>query len=859
MEEMPPPPPAASTYRIQASGQRLADLTGAIAYLDALGVGALYLSPVAQAQPGSTHGYDVIDPARVDPALGDEADVAALAAELARHRMGLLLDVVPNHMAASPRSPWFAEVLARGEASPHAAAFDIDWARGGGRLHLPVLGTTYGEALARGELTVGPDGVRYFDHRFPLAAGTAPEPGRALDADATHAVLERQHYRLADWRTAPERANARRFFDVNDLIGLRVEDPAVFDRVLALPLRLARAGHVTGLRVDHVDGLRDPRGALERMQRALVGDDAYARGERFWVVVEKILSAEEQEDLPDDWPVHGTTGYEFGRAVTSVLVDAGGLERLGELYHRLAGRPPRFGDLLLRDKRRMLLDLFPGDLARCTELLCALADGDRDTRDLSPRALGEALAALTAALPVYRTYAHGGVMSAVDRARVAGAAELVRASRPDVVPAALEMVRRALSCEVPGGEELLARWQQLTGPVMAKGLEDTALYQYNRLVALNMVGGEPDPPRQHLTAAAFHRYAAHQAERWPGGLLATSTHDSKRSEDVRCRLHVLSEIPEAWQRALTAWTRMNAQHRIAVGPSRAPDANEELFLYQTMVGAWPFDTGDEAAFGARLRRYLVKALREAKVHTSWHQPDEVYEAAVLGFAGTILDPARSAEFLDGMRRFAARVALSGAVGSLSQLALKLASPGVADFYQGTELWTLTLVDPDNRAPVDLELRARLLAEVNEAFARDPVALCRDLVRRWSDGRIKLHVTARGLAARRADPALFLGGAYLPAEVTGARAAHLLSFARRADDRWLLCATPRHPARLATGMPLGVRVWRDTAVRLPDGAPRRWRDLATGQVVKGEDGSLAACELFRHLPVALLRGEPNFSD
>lgn len=856
---MAPPPPAASTYRIQASGRRLAELLPAIEYLDALGVGALYLSPVAEARPGSAHGYDVIDPTRVDPALGDEADLAALAAELARRGMGLLLDIVPNHMAASPLAPWFADVLARGEASPHAAAFDIDWARGGGRIHLPVLGTSYAEALARGDITVEAGAVRTFEHRFPLAPGTAPAGDGPLDADALHALLERQCYRLADWRTAPERVNYRRFFDVSDLIGLRVEDPAVWDAVCALPLRLARAGHVTGLRVDHIDGLRDPRAALERLQRALVGDDAYARGERFWIVVEKILSAEEEEVLPDDWPVHGTTGYEFARAVTSVMIDADGLARLDELYHRLAGRPPRFVDLLQREKRHMLHGLFAGELARCAELLCALADRDREARDISPRALTEALTAVTAALPVYRTYAAEGVMREIDRARVAAAAELVRATRPDIEPAALEIVRRALALELDGAGDLVARWQQLTGPVMAKGLEDTTLYQYNRLLALNMVGGEPDPPRRHLTAAAFHRHAAHQAKRWPGGLLATSTHDSKRSEDVRCRLHVLSEVPEAWQRALAAWTRENDRHRVAVGPSRAPDANEELFIYQTLVGAWPLDASDHPAFAERLRRYLVKALREAKVHTSWQQPDEVYEAAVLGFAGAILDPARAPAFIEGLRRFAARVALHGAVGSLAQLALKLASPGVADFYQGSELWTLTLVDPDNRAPVDLELRARMLAELAAASARDPVALCRDLVRSWEDGRIKLHVTARGLAARRADPELFVRGAYLPAETHGARAAHLIAFARRAEGRWLLCAAPRHPARLAGGMPLGARVWRDTTVRLPPEAPARWRDLVTGVPLAAEGDSLAAAALFRHLPVALLLSEPNFSD
>ena len=843
-----------STYRLQLSAEfRLADALAAVPYLDALGIAALYLSPVTVATPGSRHGYDCCDPTRVNPELGSEEELVALSSALRQRGMGLLLDIVPNHMAASTHNPWWRDVLARGPASIHADLFAIEWravgAGGRPQVLLPVLAGRYGEVLERGEIRVDGDQIAYFDRRYPIAGDTRDglEAARS-DRGALHRLLERQHYRLADWRVASERVNYRRFFDVSDLVALRSHERSVFERTHELALRLVRAGLVSGLRIDHVDGLWDPLGYLERLQEELGGDS--------WLVVEKILIGD--ETLPAEWPVAGTTGYEFGRAVTGLQVDAGGLQALEDLYHRFTGRPERFADLLVRQKLKMLRELFAGEIGRRGEELCQLADCDRGGRDLSRRQLVDALTEVTASLPVYRLYARASGARPADRAPLDEAMAEVAARRPDLDAAVLTWVRQVLALDLAGADPALAarqvdlvmRWQQLSGPVMAKGLEDTALYRYNRLLSLNMVGGEPDPPRRHLGAGPFHRRAAAQLERWWGGLNATTTHDSKRSEDVRSRLHVLAEIPDVWLRAVWRWHGLNQPHRVRHDGRSVPDPNEELFVYQTLLGVWPLAAGEEESFAARIREYLIKAAREAKVHTSWLQPDEEHEAALVGFAAALLDPARAPDFHADMQRLAGRVARWGAVNSLAQLALKLAAPGVADFYQGTELWTLTLVDPDNRRPVDLAARARLLAEL-ERGGRGPAALAA-LVKSWHDGRLKLLVTWRGLRARRAEPELFLRGEYLPLEASGRAAGHLFSFARRQGDAWLVCAIPRFPARLAPGFPIGVRTWRDTLLALPAGAPGDWTDVVTGSKARAQHGALRAADLFRSLPVALLR-------
>jgi (1->4)-alpha-D-glucan 1-alpha-D-glucosylmutase len=815
----------AATYRLQLGRRlRLADALDLVPYLDALGITDLYLSPITRARQWSTHGYDVTDPNAIDPALGTEEELDALAHALERRGMGLVLDMVPNHMAASHENPWWMDVLRRGERSAFARVFDIDWARG--RLLLPVLGDRYGAALERGDLQVKDGTLRYYDHVFPLVGARgalAGTPGVPRSWDRLDALLGKQPYRLAHWKTASPEINYRRFFDINDLVGVRVEDPWVFERTHALVLRLVSRGTVTGLRADHVDGLRDPQGYLERLRAAC--------GPGIYLLVEKILTGDER--LPAEWPVDGTTGYDWLKVANGIFADGKGVRDLEALYKGFTGNGEPFVEIVRRLKRRVLEELFPGELARLVETLHALADHDRQACDLGAAQLREALVLLTASLPVYRTYFRHGAGDAASHAVLERALREARARAVNTDAAAFDFLGRAIE----GSSDLAARWQQLTGPVMAKGLEDTAFYVYTRLLSLNDIGARRSRARSLEDLHAFNR---HRRERWPRSLNATSTHDTKRSEDVRARLHVISELAHEWGQLVPRWSRLHHAKKRRVHGALVPDPSEEMLLYQTLVGVWPLEGPDEE-FLARVRLYLVKALREAKVHTSWTSPDEGYEEALLAFASAILEPSRAR---DELERFARRAAFYGALGSLAQVVLKVASPGVPDFYQGTELWSLALVDPDNRRPVDFALRERLLRELREGLVSPAL-----LLERWRDGRVKLFVTSRALELRRERQALFLEGDYVPLHATGSRRQHVCAFARRLRGEWALAAVPRLLARVVPEgrFPLGKPVWPEGALVLPRGAPAVWRNVFTGEHVR----RLALADVFRSFPVALL--------
>ncbi|HEX2164536.1 MAG TPA: malto-oligosyltrehalose synthase, partial [Thermoanaerobaculia bacterium] len=784
-----------STYRLQIHGGfPLAAARDLVAYLDRLGVGDLYTSPLTASRRGSLHGYDVVDPTRIDPEIGGEAALAELSAELRRRGMGLLLDVVPNHMAATVENPWWRDVLLSGPESPYGRFFDVDWESatvGPGRVLLPVLGGLYGEELAAGVLRLvagdgGPE-LAYHDLRLPLAPGTV---GPAADLDAINAdpaaldrVISAQRYRPASWRLANEAINYRRFFDVADLAALRAEDEEVFRASHELVLRLVRAGTVAGLRIDHVDGLRDPRRYLERLQEELPDPG----GAPFYVVVEKILAGD--EELPEDWPVAGTTGYEAAGSLAALFVEPHGLAALDRLYARFTGLTEPFEEVRTRRKKEAIEALFAGEAGALARRLEALAAADLVARDLPFSELHRALVEVTACLPVYRTYAdRGRGPGEAERAYLARALAEARRRAPGgpLTAAAYDFLEAVLTLAPaehaadPAAErarrlDFVARWQQLTGPAMAKGLEDTALYVYNRLISLNTVGGEPegiDPPGD---ADAWHRRNALRRRRHPASLTASTTHDAKRSEDVRARIGVLSEIAGEWERRLERWSAMNRGKKRAVAGALVPDANEELFLYQTLVGAWPLRDPREARFAERFEEYLVKASREAKSHTDWLTPNEEWEAALVAFARELLDESGPNAFLDDFLGFHALVASHGAWSSLAQVVLQQAAPGVPDTYQGTELWSFSLVDPDNRRPVDWELRRRLLDELaarEAAVGGDATArrdLLAELVETWRDGRIKLWITWKALSARRAEADLFLGGDYRPLAGEGALA------------------------------------------------------------------------------------------
>ena len=821
-----------STYRLQFRPSFTFDHARRLAgYLRRLGVGDLFASPVFEARPGSEHGYDVVDPGRLRSELGGDAGFDRLADELERQDLGLLLDVVPNHMAASDRNPWWWDVLQHGRRSPYASFFDIDWAAGSGQVLLPVLGGPFGEALENGELVlsvseVGEPLLEYHEHRFPLDPrsyeGRAEDlpalNGRVGDPrsfDILESLVNHQHYRLADWRIAAQEIDYRRFFDISDLVTLRMEDPAVFDAAHELVLRLTRNGQVNGLRVDHVDGLFDPAWYLARLQERLGGDG--------YVVVEKILGRD--EDLPEQWPIAGTTGYEFSDLAEGLFVDPSGVERLQAAHARFVGGgrrgwpDPSFDELAARCKLLVLDLLFAGEGRTLAAHLYGLSSEDRGGRDLTEDELQRALVEVMAWLPVYRTYTTGSPVADTDRRVVERAVREAVRRAPDELRRAVEFTGRVLTLDTPDGADrstvrewvrFVGQWQRLTGPVTAKGVEDTALYRWDGLLSRSEVGAEPSRPA--VAVDEFHRRMRERRRRWPGSLNAGSTHDSKRSEDVRARLHVLSELPDEWARRLQRWRRMNREHARRVrGLVAVPDPSFELHLYQSMVGVWPLDASERGDLVPRVQEYAIKAAREAKVHTSWIAQDGPYERAVRGWVRAVLGSPR---FRGDLESFVDRIAVGGATNSLGAVALRATAPGVPDVYQGTELWSFSVVDPDNRRPVDFEERVGVLDAI-EQLERElgRPALSKALAASWRDGRIKLHVLRTLLQLRRDREELFSGGAYVPLEVTGRRRANVVAFARRSGRRWSVTLVPRLAAGFARGdrFPTGARAWPATLV------------------------------------------------
>jgi len=864
-----------STYRLQFGPEfGFGDARRLVGYLRALGVGDLYASPLLRPRSGSAHGYDVVDPTRLNPDLGGRDGFEALAGDLGARGMGVLLDIVPNHMATSDQNPWWWDALKHGRRSAHASFFDIDWGAGGGQVLAPVLGGPFGQVLEAGEICLeltgdGEPVVRYGDHRFPVDPSSyrgAPEdlpalngrPGDPGSFDVLEALLNRQHYRLADWHVAAREIDYRRFFDISDLVTLRTEDPEVFEASHALVLDLARRGLVTGLRVDHVDGLLDPGGYLSLLQRRL-GEETGRDG---FVVVEKILGRD--EDLPEGWPVAGATGYEFADLVDGLFVDPAGVERVERSHAAVTGRPAGqgFEDVAARCQRLVLDQLFAGEGRTLAAHLHALGLEDRHGRDLTEDELRTALAEVMAWMPVYRTYAVRPPVSDPDRRIVERTVREAVRRLPDRYRRAVEFVRRVLLLDVGGNPEwtdvdswirFVMRWQRLTGPVTAKGVEDTAMYRWDGLLSRSDVGAQPSRPA--VPVEEFHRRMRERQRRWPGSLNAGSTHDSKRSEDVRARLDVLSEIPDEWAMGVQRWRRLNRRLRRRVRGRDVPDPAFELHLYQSLVGAWPLDPPERREFTGRMQEYAVKAAREAKLWTSWLAPDAAYERAIRGWLRATLAPPND-RFRRDLEAFAERVALPGAVNSLAGVVLRATAPGIPDVYQGAELWRLALVDPDNRRPVDFERRVRAVEELDRR-ATDRRTLARDLTVSWQDGRVKLHVLREVLRLRRAHPQLFGRGSYVPLEVTGRRRGNALAFARRRGRSWAVVVVPRLVAGLvrAGRFPVRTEAWPATVAHLPAAAPQRWTNVLTGEHIDTAHGAVRLSEAFATLPVAILIPRP----
>jgi (1->4)-alpha-D-glucan 1-alpha-D-glucosylmutase len=809
-----------ASYRLQLHpGFTLDDAAGVVAYLEQLGISHVYCSPYLRSTPGSTHGYDVIDHTQIDEELGGPEALARFCNVLAQHGMSHILDVVPNHMAVAGRAnfAWW-DVLQHGCDGRYARFFDIDWdppeERLRGKVLLPILGDRYGVVLDAGDLVLleldGDVVVSYYEHSFPLAPGSleqllGPEPSieRVNSEPALlHTLLERQYYRLAYWRTDLE-LNYRRFFDINDLVALRMEEPEVFAHVHQVPFELVRAGKLDGLRIDHVDGLGAPNRYLGDV-RAEIGD-AY-------LIVEKITEGD--ESIPDEWPVDGTTGYDFLSLVGGLFVDGRSGKDITSLYEEVIGAPEDLDDLAWDAKHQVMTELLAADVERLTQLLVKVCERHPHHRDYTRAELRAALRELIAGLAVYRTYADPdtGVVRQDDVMRIRSAQAAALQRRPDLDAALFEFLAGLLLLEHEGGPErdFVLRFQQTTGPVTAKAVEDTVFYRYVRFVAVNEVGG--DPGRFGISTSAFHTRM--QAAR-PYSMLATSTHDTKRSEDVRARLSLLSEIPEAWREHVVRWRKMGERHR----EDGLPDPHAEYLLLQTLVGAHPLSAERAVA-------YMEKATKEAKRLTSWTVPDQDYDDALRRFVHALLD---DAEFTADLDAFVAPLIEPGRVNSLAQTLLKLTCPGVADIYQGTESWDLSLVDPDNRRPVDFEVRRRLL---EAAVATTP----EEALGRADEGLPKMLVIARALALRRDDPDAFTEGTYEPIAAEGPGAEHVVAF-RRAGR--IACVVPR----LVLGRPEN---WRGTRIRLGDG---EWANVLTDEV---SPGNTTAGELLERFPVALLQ-------
>jgi (1->4)-alpha-D-glucan 1-alpha-D-glucosylmutase len=688
--------------------------------------------------------------------------------------------------------------------------------------------------------------------------------GQPRSFDWLDELLNAQSYRLANWRVASEEINYRRFFDINQLAAVRMEDPEVFDEVHRFAFELVARRAATGLRVDHVDGLFSPADYLRRLQlRAAeaLGTGAGPDSRSIFLVVEKILGAD--EGLPAEWPVHGTTGYEFSFVVNNLFVDGRNERAFDDIYRRFSRARVSFDDLGYASKKTVMHATMSGDINSLGHQLNRFSERNRHFRDFTLYSLISTLKEVIACFPVYRTYITGAEpVSEHDRRFINRAVRSAKRRAPHITGLVFDFVERLLLKQTPASapeeseerERFIGKFQQITSPVAAKGIEDTALYNYNRLLSLNEVGA--DPTRFGYDPSVVHRWLSERRRQWPLALSATATHDTKRGEDVRARLNVLSELPRAWKEAVTKWRALNRRLKTDVNGTLAPDANEEYLIYQTLVGAWPFDDEGAPPLGERLAAYLTKAMREAKANTSWLAPNEEHEAAVLRFAAAILDSRRP--FLQAFRPFQEKVADLGIYNSLAQLLIKITAPGIPDFYQGTELWDLSLVDPDNRRPVDYERRRALLAEVS---GQNRTELVSALVDRRTDGRIKLFTMLAGLQVRNEMRAVFEEGDYVPLETGGASRHHLFAFARQQGDRVAVTCVPRLVATLMgdrRGPPLGPDVWDDTRVTLPGSSGARgYRNVLTGATLTAggaaEDGgaTLKAADVFDRFPVALL--------
>lgn len=871
-----------STYRLQLNAKFTFDDAAAIApYLKDLGISHVYCSPYLQAIPGSMHGYDVVDHQRVNDEIGGEEGYQRFCQRLKDLGMGQVLDIVPNHMATGPNNHYWWDVLENGPSSRYATWFDIDWqspeVKLQNRVLIPVLGDQYGRALAKRELHIELDGdtfqVRYFDQRFPVsprslsillrkAAKLAPDDTLGFladslarlpapdsvdpvliqerhrdkqviygllrqlcqdrpdlraaiqatldsingDIDALDAILNEQNYRLAYWRAADQELGYRRFFDINTLVGVRVERPHVFDAVHCRIFEWLDKGVLDGVRVDHPDGLRDPQQYFSRLR---------ARAPHAWIVAEKILEPGEQ--LRENWPIDGTSGYDFLNLCSSILVHGDGLRKFSTIYSDFSGRTEPYGAMAENKKLLVEQELLGSDVNRLANLFVEICESHRDQRDYTRAEIRRAIREVAACFSIYRTYvvAERNEITEDDCHVIGTAIERAKERRTDIEPGLFDFIGNVLMLKERGTleAEFSSRFQQFTSPVMAKGVEDTAFYCFNRMIGLNEVGGSP--AMNGIALNEFHDYCIRMQAAFPLTMLSLSTHDTKRCDDVRARLAALTEVPEKWQSALARWVGQNE----ALKTNGFPDRNTEYFLYQTVISAWPISE-------ERLCAYMEKAAREAKEQTSWTQQNKEFEEALRAFLQKLL---QSPEFLNDLQRLIEELKPAGRSNSLTESLLRYTAPGVPDTYQGGELWDFRLVDPDNRTPVDYELRRSLLNELKSGLTPE------DIMRRADTGLPKLWIAYKALHLRKEHPEWFREE-YTPLIATGSKSEHVIAFARA---HRVITVAPRWHLLLNGN-------WMDTAIEIPG---ETWRNILTGDVVQAGCASISL--LLKRFPVALL--------
>lgn len=975
-----------STYRLQFNaGFRFEDARRLVPYLHALGISHCYVSPILRARAGSQHGYDITDHNSLNPEIGTWEEFAQFVNDLKSRGMGVILDIVPNHMGIGHgTNPWWQDVLENGQSSSYADFFDIDWEplkdELAGKVLLPVLGDSYGEELEAGRLHVnfesGSFFISYFEKRFPLDPRTYPylfdllgdirdyrkevvwhefeypelqailkrlrelpphtsrageelslrqsetpllksqladlanrssnvrevieeclarvngSPGEKRSFDPLHRILEMQAYRLAHWRVSTEEINYRRFFDINDLVGLRMENPTVFAETHKLIRKLLAERMVDGLRLDHPDGLFNPVQYFTRVQMLFAASQCCgseskgalapngieeemvasftlqppARQTPMYLVLEKILEAGEQ--LPADWPADGTVGYEFGNSVNHLFINSRTERFFTNFYHRFVGGPIDINHLIYESKMLIMRSSLSSEVAVLTHMLEGIASTDRRARDFTRALLKDVIRETIACFPVYRTYIDArGNVSDRDRAYIGEATARAKRRNMNDNPAPYDFLKSVLLLETNNDNisadhyrkrlQFTLKFQQLTGPVMAKGLEDTACYVYNRFISANEVGGWP--AQFGISLEHFHAGNMERIQNWPDSMLATSTHDSKRSEDVRARLNVLSEMPKQWSAAVTRWRRANRSKKRTLADRRTvPDPNEEYFLYQTLIGAWPFAMDRRDDFLARMQQYMTKAVHEAKVNLSWVNQNPEYVDAINNFIARILTPGTSKrpnQFLQQLENFLGPVKFFGALNSIAQSLLKIASPGIPDIYRGTEFFDFSLVDPDNRRPVDWDSRQRALMElVHREREAGALTVSTELLGNICDSRTKMWTIMRAMRFRREHEDLFRRGSYTPIYASNPVREHVVAFVRKLPGQTMVAAVPRFAFTLMKGEPrppVGEEVWHDATLKLPGPVDGHLKNVMTGESVRAENSELLCREVFASFPVALL--------